>query len=95
MHFEFDRPKSEISEHWCRGSHPVEVLVIALLIYMLRERGRPHRGIAWYAFDARRKRQQRFQRALSMAQMQRIHRTRKPRLPPMAYVEEVSSKEPI
>jgi hypothetical protein len=39
MHFEFNRPKSEISEHWCRGSHPVEVSVIALLIYMPKERG--------------------------------------------------------
>jgi hypothetical protein len=95
MHFEFDRSNSEISKRWCRGSHLVEVLVIALLIYMSRERGRPRKGAAWYAFVAHWKRHHRFERAFSMARTQRIHRTRKSRSPLVAYVEDVSLEEPI
>jgi hypothetical protein len=46
-------------------------------------------------FDAHRKRQQRFERALSMARTQLVHKARKPRMPPMAYVEEIFPEEPI
>jgi hypothetical protein len=49
IHFEFEQQKADISERWCRGSNPVDVLVIVFLIHMPRERGKPRRGAAWYA----------------------------------------------
>jgi hypothetical protein len=66
-HFKFELQKPGISELWCTYSNVIVALVIVLLIHMLRERGKPRRGTAWFSFDARRKRQQRFERALSMA----------------------------
>jgi hypothetical protein len=62
MHFELERLKYEFSEHWCKASHLVDILVIILLISMPRERGRPRRGTTWYDFDARQKRQQKLER---------------------------------
>jgi hypothetical protein len=92
MHLGVERPKAEPSECWCRDTYPFGILVIALLLYMPRARGRPRRGTAWYAFDSRRKRQKKFERALAMAC---TRRTRKPWTPPMAYVEEIVPDEPI
>jgi hypothetical protein len=62
---------------------------------MPRERGKSCKGTAWYAFDAHRKRQQRFEREMSMARKQHAHKDRKPKTPPMAYVEIFFSEEPI
>ena len=57
IHFKFKQLKADISQRWCKGSNPVDVLAIFFLIHMLRERGRPRRGATWYALDAHRKRQ--------------------------------------
>jgi hypothetical protein len=65
---------------------------------MPRERGKPRRGPAWYSLAARQRRQQRLERALSMARTQRIQTARREGMawsPPMAYVEEVILEEPI
>jgi hypothetical protein len=62
---------------------------------MSREIVKPRKSATWYALDARRKRQQRFERALSMALTQLVHKARKPRMPPMSYVEEIFLEEPI
>jgi hypothetical protein len=58
-------------------------------------RGRPRRGTAWYAFESRRKRKQKFETVLAMACKLRARKTRKPWMPPMVYVEEVVLEEPI
>jgi len=94
-HFEFELQKMGISELWCGFFCLIVALTIVWLIYMPRERVKPHRGIVWYAFDACRRRQQNFERALSMARTQLVHKARKPRMSPMAYVEEVISEESI
>jgi hypothetical protein len=94
-HFDFGPHQPDQSELWCSYNNTIVIVVIVLLIPMPRERGKPRRGAAWYAFDARRKRQQRFERALSMARTQLVHKVRKPRTPPMAYVEEIFPEEPI
>jgi hypothetical protein len=59
---------------------------------MLRQRGRLRRGPAWHNFNARQRRRQQLEQALSIARSQRRE---KARTPPMAYVEEVIPEEPI
>jgi hypothetical protein len=53
---------------------------------MPRARGKPRRGAAWYAAESRRKRKEKFEKAMAIAARRRKNR---PRTPPMAYVEEV------
>jgi hypothetical protein len=52
---------------------------------MPRIRGKSRRGAAWYAAQSRRKRKENFERAMAMATRRRRER---PRMPPMAVVEE-------
>jgi hypothetical protein len=56
MHLEIEWPNVEPLECWSRDTHRVGISAIALLFSMPRARGRPRRGVAWYAFDSRRKR---------------------------------------
>jgi hypothetical protein len=93
MYCEVAPPKAGILGSWCSINY--QALVVILIIHMPRERGRPRRGATWYAFDSRRKRQQKFEKALSIARKQRARKTRKPRTPPMAYVEEIVPEEPF
>jgi hypothetical protein len=44
-------------ELWCNYKNIVVTLAIALHIPMSRERGKPHKGSAWYTFAPRQKRQ--------------------------------------
>jgi hypothetical protein len=53
---------------------------------MPRARGKLCRGASWYTAEARRQRQKKFEQALDMASFERH---KKPRTPPMAYVEEI------
>jgi hypothetical protein len=57
---------------------------------MPRLRGKSRRGAAWYRAESRRKRIQKFERALALAS---IRRKRSPWSPPMAIVEEISLEE--
>jgi hypothetical protein len=57
---------------------------------MPRARGKPRRGVAWYTVESRRQRQKKFEQALAMAS---FRRRRKPRTPPMAYVEEITLED--
>jgi hypothetical protein len=62
------------------------------------ERGKTRRGPVWYSLVVRQRRQQRLERALSMAHTQRIQTALGEEMawsPPMAYVEEVTLEEPI
>jgi hypothetical protein len=81
-------------ELWCIYKNITIILAIEFHTPMPRERGKPRSGSAWYTFAACQKKQQRFERALSMAQTQLVHRARRLRTPPMAYVEEVFLEEP-
>jgi len=94
-HFELEQQKPGISELSCSDNNPVVSLVIFLLIHMIRERGKPCRGTTWYAFDARWRRQQRFEWAFSMARTKLVHKDKNPKTPLMAYVEDIFSEEPI
>jgi hypothetical protein len=59
---------------------------------MLRERGKPRRGPSWYCYAARQKCLRDLERDLSIA---RTQQTKKPTMPPMAFVEEEFPEEPI
>jgi hypothetical protein len=95
MHLEIEWPKAEPSECWSRDTHPVDILVIALLLHMPRERGRLHRGATWYASDSCRKRHKKFEKTLAMACTQRTRKPGRTGMPPMAYVEEIIPDKPI
>jgi hypothetical protein len=82
-------------ECWSRNNLPVNISAIARLLHMPRARGRPRRGAAWYAYDSRRKRQKKFERALALASARTTRKHGRPRTPPMAYVEETAPDEPI
>jgi hypothetical protein len=51
--------------------------------------------MAWYAYDSRRKRQKKFERALALASARTTRKHGRHRTPPMAYVEETAPDEPI
>jgi hypothetical protein len=53
----------EQSKNHCAGG----ILALALALIMPRARGRPRRGVGWYAADARKKQHKRFERALLLA----------------------------
>jgi hypothetical protein len=57
---------------------------------MPRLRGKSRRGAAWYRAESRRKRIRNFERALALAS---TRRKRRPWMPPMAIVEEISLEE--
>jgi hypothetical protein len=59
---------------------------------MPRERGKPKRGPSWYCYVARQRRLRELERASSTTLIQR---TKEPKTPPMAYVEEEIPEEPI
>jgi hypothetical protein len=82
-------------ECWSRDNLSVNISAIAQLLHMPRARGRPRRGAAWYAYDSRRKRQKKFERALALASARATRKHGRHRTPPMAYVEEVAPDEPI
>jgi hypothetical protein len=77
-------------ELWSRAFHPQGTLVISRVSTMPRARGKPRRGAAWYTAESRRQRQKKFEQALAMAS---LRRRRKPRTPPMAYVEEITLED--
>jgi hypothetical protein len=81
---------------WSRANLSVDTPALAQLLHMLRARGKPHRGMAWYAYDSRRKRQKAFERALALASARATRETRehgRHNSPPMAYVEEMAPDE--
>jgi hypothetical protein len=61
---------------------------IALALIMPRARGRPRRGAGWYAADARKKRHQRFARAMLLAKEKRRGGATTSNSLPRTYVEE-------
>jgi hypothetical protein len=75
---------------WSRAFHSQGTLVISRVSTMPRARGKPRRGAAWYTAESRRQRQKKFEQALAMAS---IRRRKKPRTPPMAYVEEITLED--
>jgi hypothetical protein len=75
---------------WSRAVRPPGTLVIPRVSTMPRARGKPRRGAAWYTAESRRQRQRKFEQALAIAS---TRRSRKPRTPPMAYVEEITLEE--
>jgi hypothetical protein len=78
-----------------RDNLAVGTPAIALFLSMPRARGRPRRGAGWYAADSRRKRQKKFERALTLAKRRRPRKSRGIGMPPMAYVEEIPPEESI
>jgi hypothetical protein len=68
-------------KHRCAGGS-------ALALTMPRVRGRPRRGAGWYAADSRRKRHQRFSRAMLLAKKKRRGGATVANSPPRTYVEE-------
>jgi hypothetical protein len=74
------------SEFWSKATHLERTLVIYRTPTMPRARGKPRRGAAWYTAESRRQRKKKFEKAIAMAA---IRRSTTPRMPPMAYVEEV------
>jgi hypothetical protein len=73
---------------------------ISFILSMPRDRGKPHRGPAWYTMAARQKQLQKLERALSIARTQRAQlarrddRERMAWSPPTVFVEEVIPKRP-
>lgn len=68
-------------------------LALLLILTMPRARGRPRRGVGWYAVESRRKRHKRFERALLLAKRKRRRETIATNLPPRTYVEETPFME--
>jgi len=66
-HLEIEWSKAKPLECWSRDTHPVSIPSIVVLFSMLGARGRPRRGVAWYAFDSHRKQQKKFEKALAIA----------------------------
>jgi hypothetical protein len=95
MHWEIAESKVEPSECRNRDTPSASILAIALLLHMPRARGRPRRGAAWYAFDSHRKQQNNFEKALALASRRRTRKSRRTRMPPTAYVEEIYLDESI
>jgi hypothetical protein len=75
---------------WRREASPLGTLVPSRVSIMPRIRGKSRRGAAWYMVESRRQRQRKFERALAIAS---TRRRRRPRMPPMAYVEEITWEE--
>jgi hypothetical protein len=75
---------------WSRAFHSQGTLVIYRVSTMPRARGKPCRGASWYTVESRRQRQKKFEQALAMAS---IRRRKKPRMPPMAYVEDITLED--
>jgi hypothetical protein len=94
-YLEIAEPKAELSENWSRANLPLGISAIARLLHMPRARGQPRRGAAWYAFDSRRKRQKKFEKALALASTRRTRKPGRPGTPPMAYVEEITPMSPL
>jgi hypothetical protein len=63
-----------------------------IILPMPRLRGKSRRGTAWYRAESRRRRIHNFERALALAT---TRRKRRPWLPPMAIIEEISLEEAI
>jgi hypothetical protein len=83
---------------WSRANLSVDAPALAQLLHMSRAHGKPRRGMAWYAYDSRRKRQKAFERALALASARATRATReheRHKMPPMAYVEEMAPDESI
>jgi hypothetical protein len=95
LHFNFGLHQANNFELWCSHQNTPCNIAIRIVITMPRERGKPRHGSAWYTFAARQKRQQRLERALSMAKTQIARRARISWSPPMAFVEEVLPEEPL
>jgi hypothetical protein len=72
-HFDLGTHQLGHSELWCSYNNTTVIVATVLLIAMSREREKPRRGTSRYTFAARRKRQQRFERAFSITQMQLVH----------------------
>jgi hypothetical protein len=77
------------AEFWSKATHQGRTLVIYQTPTMPRARGKPRRGAAWYTTESRHQRKKKFEKAITMAA---IRRSTTPRMPPMAYVEEVIPK---
>jgi hypothetical protein len=80
-------------EFWSRAIHPQGTSDIPRFFIMPRARGKPRRGAAWYTAESRRQRQKKFEQALALASSRRHRKSGKPRMPPMAYVEEITLDE--
>jgi hypothetical protein len=78
-----------------RDNLTVGTPTIALFLSMPRVRGRPRRGAGWYADDLRRKRQKKFERALTLAKRRRPRKSIGIGMPPMVYVEEIPLEESL
>lgn len=76
-----------------RYRHAGGILALALPLTMPRERGRPRRGVGWYATDARNKRHKKFERALLLVKRKRRGESIAASSPPRTYVEEDLSLE--
>jgi hypothetical protein len=92
-HQQFTPPEQRFkapSKLWSRAVRPLGTLVIPRVSTMPRARGKPRRGASWYKAESRRRRQRKFEQALAIAS---TRQRRKPRTPPMAYVEEIALED--
>jgi hypothetical protein len=95
MHLKVAEVKVETSRCRNRDNLSAGISTVAFLLSMPRARGWPHRGMAWYVSDSRRKRQQKFERDLTVASRRRTRKSRRIGMPPMLYVEEITPDESI
>jgi hypothetical protein len=87
VYFSLNRPPTSHSNLFQQVQHR-RAGGSALALTMPRVRGRPRRGAGWYAADSRRKRHQRFARAMLLARKKRRGGATVANSPPRTYIEE-------